>query len=157
MTLPESDLIKQYETANIVIDMIEESQDKLTEMRNITSQIRTYISLTEGKDFHDAIKASGNEIISKLREIEENLYQSKIETSQDEINYARKWTNHITHLYDRITTDNQAPNDGMMNRLEELRNDYNKFIEPYNTIISKDLKDFTDSLSENGIQGIVID
>ena len=83
--------------------------------------------------------------------------RSKIETSQDEINYARKWTNHITHLYDRITTDNQAPNDGMMNRLEELRNDYNKFIEPYNTIISKDLKEFTDSLSENGIQGIVID
>ena len=28
--IPESDLIKQYETANIVIDMIEESQDKLT-------------------------------------------------------------------------------------------------------------------------------
>ena len=155
--IPESDLIKQYETANIVIDMIEESQDKLTEMRNITSQIRTYISLTEGKDFHDAIKASGNEIISKLREIEENLYQSKIETSQDEINYARKWTNHITHLYDRITTDNQAPNDGMMNRLEELRNDYNKFIEPYNKIISQDLKEFTDSLSKNGILGIVID
>ena len=72
--IPESDLIKQYETANIVIDMIEESQEKLTEMRNITSQIRTYISLTEGKEFHDAIKASGNEIISKLREIEENLY-----------------------------------------------------------------------------------
>ena len=127
-------------------------------MRNITSQIRTYIeALTEGKDFHMLSKHSGNEIISKLREIEENLYQSKIETSQDEINYARKWTNHITHLYDRITTDNQAPNDGMMNRLEELRNDYNKFIEPYNTIISKDLKEFTESLSENGIQGIVID
>ena len=126
-------------------------------MRNITSQIKTYISLTEGKDFYMSIKSSGDKIISKLREIEENLYQSKIETSQDEINYARKWTNHITHLYDRITTDNQAPNDGMMNRLEELRNDYNKFIEPYNTIISKDLKEFTESLSENGIHGIVID
>ena len=31
-----------------------------------------------------------------LRDIEENLYQDKIETSQDEINYPRKWTNHIT-------------------------------------------------------------
>ena len=99
----------------------------------------------------------GNQIISKLSEIEENLYQNKIETSQDEINYPRKWTNHITHLYDRITTDNQGPNDGMMDRLEELRNDYNKFIEPYNNIISKDLKEFTDSLSQNGILGIVID
>ena len=47
-------------------------------MRNITSQIKTYISLTEGKDFHMSIKSSGDKIISKLREIEENLYQVRL-------------------------------------------------------------------------------
>ena len=35
--IPESDLIKQFETANIVIDMIEESQDKLTDCLLYTS------------------------------------------------------------------------------------------------------------------------
>ena len=93
----------------------------------------------------------------KLKNIEENLYQNKIETSQDEINYPRKWTNHITHLYDRITTDNQGPNDGMMNRLDELKNDYDRYIEPFDNIINKDLKGFTDRLKANGIQGIIID
>jgi len=85
------------------------------------------------------------------------LYQNKIETSQDEINYARKWTNHITHLYDRITTDDQAPNDGMMNRVEELSKDYEKFISPYNTIIDQDLKSFTNFLKDKGVKGIILD
>ena len=137
--------------------MIEESQNKLKDIRNITSQIKTYINLTKEKDFHEIIKDNGNEIILKLKNIEENLYQNKIETSQDEINYPRKWTNHITHLYDRITTDNQGPNDGMMNRLDELKNDYDRYIEPFDNIINKDLKEFTDRLKANGIQGIIID
>ena len=150
------ELVKQFNSAMIVKDMIEKSQEKLNEIRNISDQINTFINLTKEKDFHEEIKESGNNIISKLREIEENLYQNKIETSQDEINYPRKWMNHITHLYDRITTDDQEPNDGMINRLDELKSDYQKFIEPYDKIINGDLKEFTDILSSNGVKGIII-
>ena len=150
------ELVKQFNSAMIVKDMIEESQEKLNEMRNISDQINTFINLTKEKDFHKEIKESGNSIISKLREIEENLYQDKIETSQDEINYPRKWMNHITHLYDRITTDDQEPNDGMINRLDELKSDYQRFIEPYDKIINGDLKEFTEILSSNGVKGIII-
>ena len=151
------DLENQFNTANKVIKMINESQDKLKEMRSIIIQIKNFIELTKGNDSHDEIKSFGNDIILKLSTIENNLYQNKIETSQDEINYARKWTNHITHLYDRITTDDQAPNDGMMNRVEELRKDYEKFISPYKSIIDNDLKLFTNFLKEKGVRGIVLD
>ena len=36
----------------------------------------------------------------------------------------------------------------MMNRLDELKNDYDRYIEPFNNIINKDLKEFTDSLKK---------
>ena len=155
--IPEGDLVKQFNTANEVIDMINESQEKLSEMRNIVSQIKNYIKLTKGKEIHDEIKSLGTNIIEKISSIENNLYQNKIETSQDEINYARKWTNHITHLYDRITTDNQAPNDGMMKRLDELRENYEVFIKPYDEIIDKDLPLFTQFLKDNGVQGVILE
>ena len=150
------ELVKQFNSAMIVKDMINESQEKLNEIRNISNQINTFINLTKEKDFHQEIKESGNNIITKLKKIEENLYQDKIETSQDEINYPRKWMNHITHLYDRITTDDQEPNDGMINRLNELQNDYKKYIEPYKEILDNDLKDFSRILSANGVKGIII-
>ena len=151
------ELAKQFNTANTVKDMIEESQKKLEEMRNISEQIRRFITLTKEKDYHVEIRDNGEKIIRMLRIIEENLYQDKIETSQDEINYPRKWTNHITHLYNRITTDDQEPNDGMMERLEELKNDYEKYIEPYEKVISNELKSFTGLLAKYGVNGIILD
>ena len=136
--------------------MINESQEKLTEMRSIIKQIKSYINLTEDNKAHQEIEILGNNVVKKILRIENNLYQNKIETSQDEINYARKWTNHITHLYDRITTDNQAPNDGMIKRLDELKENYNNFMKPYEEIIKKDLKNFTEYLEKNNIERIIL-
>ena len=154
--IPLNDLEKQFNTANQVIGMINESQERLTEMRSIVSQIKNYIKLTKGNEMHQKIKNLGNKIVEKILQIEDNLYQNKIETSQDEINYARKWTNHITHLYDRITTDNQAPNDGMMKRLDELKENYINFMKPYNEVIEKDLKEFTEYLEQNNVDRIIL-
>jgi len=155
--IPLDDLKKQFVSANEVKSMIEKSQEKLSEMRSIMNQINSLIKLTKNKETHEMIKKFGNEIIDKISSIENNLYQNKIETSQDEINYERKWTNHITHLYNRITTDNQAPNDGMVNRVKELKDNYDKIIKPYNQIINIDLKKFTQYLKENNIERIIID
>ena len=92
-----------------------------------------------------------------IKNVENNLYQDKIETSQDEINYPRKWTNHITHLYDRLTTDDQAPNDGMLDRFQELKSDYERYINPYQEIVSVDVPNFTKFLREKGAMGIILD
>ena len=134
-----------------------ESQKKLNEMRQITTQIKSYITLTKEKEFSNEIKQLGNKVIEKIVAIESELYQNKIKTSQDEINYARKWTNHITHLYDRVTTDIQKPNDGMLKRLDELSKNYNTIISPYKDILENDLNTFTSFLKEKGVTGIIID
>jgi DNA-directed RNA polymerase beta subunit len=152
-----ADLQNQFDIANQVIKLINESQKKLNEMRQITTQIKSYITLTKEKEFSDDIKQLGNKVIEKIVSIESELYQNKIKTSQDEINYARKWTNHITHLYDRITTDIQRPNDGMIKRLDELTKNYNAIISPYKAILENDLNTFTSFLKEKGIAGIIID
>ena len=151
------DLEMQFNVSSEVVGLINESQEKLSEMRGIVSQITKFISLTEGKDYHSKVKDLGNSIIESIKKVENNLYQDKIETSQDEINYPRKWTNHITHLYDRLTTDDQAPNDGMLDRVQELKSDYERYINPYQEIVSVDVPNFTKFLREKGAMGIILD
>ena len=151
------DLEMQFNVSSEVVGLINESQEKLSEMRGIVSQITKFISLTEGKDYHSEVKDLGNSIIESIKNVENNLYQNKIETSQDEINYPRKWTNHITHLYDRLTTDDQAPNDGMLDRVKELKSDYERYINPYQEIVSVDVPNFTKFLREKGAMGIILD
>ena len=151
------DLEMQFNVSSEVVGLINESQEKLSEMRGIVSQITKFIGLTEGKDYHKEVKDLGNSIIESIKNVENNLYQDKIETSQDEINYPRKWTNHITHLYDRLTTDDQAPNDGMLDRVKELKSDYERYINPYQEIVSVDVPNFTKFLREKGAMGIILD
>jgi len=151
------DLEMQFNVSSEVVGLINESQEKLSEMRGIVTQITKFISLTEGKDYHSEVKDLGNSIIESIKNVENNLYQDKIETSQDEINYPRKWTNHITHLYDRLTTDDQAPNDGMLDRVQELKSDYERYINPYQEIVSVDVPNFTKYLREKGAMGIILD
>ena len=151
------DLEMQFNVSSEVVGLINESQEKLSEMRGIVSQITKFISLTEGKDYHKEVKDLGDSIIESIKNVENNLYQDKIETSQDEINYPRKWTNHVTHLYDRLTTDDQAPNDGMLDRVQELKSDYERYINPYQEIVSVDVPNFTKFLREKGAMGIILD
>ena len=148
---------KQFDISSKVVSLINESQEKLDEMRGIINQINKFIELTEGKEYYNEVKNLGNPIIESIKNIKENLYQDKIETSQDEINYPRKWTNHITHLYDRLTTDDQAPNDGMLKRFDELTINYKKFIDPYDKIVNESLPVFTGFLKEKGALGIILD
>ena len=61
------------------------------------------------------------------------------------------------HLYDRLTTDDQAPNDGMIERVQELKSDYERYINPYQDIVSVDVPNFTKFLREKGAMGIILD
>ena len=58
-------------------------------------------------------------------------------------------------MYDRLTTDDQAPNDGMLDRVVELEENYKKYISPYDKIIEEDVPAFTKFLREKGAMGII--
>ena len=51
-----ADLQNQFDIANQVIKLINESQKKLNEMRQIITQIKSYITLTKEKEFNNDIK-----------------------------------------------------------------------------------------------------
>ena len=53
-------------------------------MRNISNKLEDV--LRQKKRLSRWIRDNGEKIIRMLRDIEENLYQDKIETTQDEIN-----------------------------------------------------------------------
>ena len=152
-----ADFQAQLDAANKVIDLIDESQNTLEEMRSIKKQISDLIELTEEKEFYEKLKDLGTNVIEKITLIEDELYQKKIETSQDEINYPRKWTNHITHLYDRIIEGDSKPNSGMQERWKELNENYLKIIAPYKEILDEDLNNLLQFLSENKVDRIILD
>ena len=45
----------------------------------------------------------------------------------------------------------------MLDRVQELKSDYEKYINPYQEIVSVDVPNFTKYLREKGAMGIILD
>ena len=45
----------------------------------------------------------------------------------------------------------------MMERLDELKNDYETYIEPYEKVINNELQSFTGLLTRYSVEGIILD
>ena len=85
------------------------------------------------------------------------IYQRKIEVSQDEINYPRKYTNHIIRLYRLLTKQDTGPTQGTSERWEDLKIAFKPFVKTYATFIDEDMKSFLKTLKENEIPVILFD
>ena len=98
-------------------------------------------------------KAQG--LSEKLADIEADLYQKRIETSQDEINFPRKYSNHIARLYGVVIQGAQAPTAGMKERFEDLKQQYKAFVAPYEGILGKELREFNQLLEAEGVERVL--
>ena len=102
------------------------------------------------------LKNKADELAAKLTAVEDSLFQNKIEVSQDEINYPRKFTNHIARLYQVVIDDHNQPTGGMLERYEDLKKEYETMIAPLEKILNEDLKAYNDLVKNKEINPVII-
>ncbi|MEM8895742.1 MAG: glycosyl hydrolase, partial [Bacteroidota bacterium] len=151
-----ADFQAQFDMAVKVRDLIDESQDNIRNIRSVRTQLNDISDRAIKAGYSSSIKESSDAIIEKLDALEENLFQNKIETSQDEINYPRKWTNNIARLYQVLIGDDNRPTGGMIERWDDLSKAYEEYIAPLNDIMENDLKAFNDLLSQENVSRIIV-
>ena len=105
--------------------------------------------------FSKTLQTQAVALSDKLATIEADLYQQRIETTQDEINFPRKFSNHIARLYTVIIQGAQAPTAGMLERYEDLKKQYEEFIQPLDLILNQDLMEFNQLLESEGVDRIL--
>ncbi|MEM9719176.1 MAG: glycosyl hydrolase, partial [Bacteroidota bacterium] len=145
----------QLDFALEVRDSINTSQEKIRAIRSIQEQASGIAERAVKSGFSSDLEAKAQSLSDKLSDIEADLYQSRIETSQDEINFPRKYSNHIARLYGVIIQGAQAPTAGMKERFEDLKEQYKQFIAPYEGIVGEDLKEFNQLLEAEGVDRIL--
>ena len=136
------DYNEKFELEMQVLDLINESQDLVRTIRSVRKQARTLGENIAAAGMGDELKSEADELGEKLDEIENKLVQNKIETTQDEINYRRVFSNHIARLYRVIVDENNKPTGGMLERWEDLRNDYLDLKKPFDELVLGDLDTF---------------
>ncbi len=151
-----ADFQKQFDMSVEVRALIDESQDNIRAIRAVRNQLNDISDRAIKAGYSSSIKEQSQAIIEKLDALEDDLFQNKIETSQDEINYPRKWTNNIARLYQVLVGDDNKPTGGMVERWEDLKAEYEVFIAPYDGIMSNDVKAFNDLLAQENVSRIIV-
>ena len=153
--ITKTDYQAQFDLAREMSQLITTSQKQLKNIRSVREQLQRIKTLTAEADYAAEVAARVQPIDDKLNAVAEALFQEKIKTTQDEINYARKFTNHIARLYRVVIEDNHRPTGGMLERWEGLQADY-QIIAPLEEVMQQDIFYFNQWLKEQAAEGIII-
>jgi len=136
-------------------------RDKVTDIHNSIKQIRStrdQLNNLKGKldESHEEINNSINDIISRITEIEESLYQTKNKSGQDPLNFPIRLNNKLAHLSSVASRGNFKPTDQMYGVRDELVKLIDVELQKWNEIKSSELDKINTMILKNNIQLISI-
>ncbi|MEQ9425724.1 MAG: glycosyl hydrolase [Cyclobacteriaceae bacterium] len=151
-----ADYQKKFDLEKEVIELLNESQDVVRNIRSIREQTAGIIERSGGHEKHAELKNFTDEFNNKLTELEGRLVQNKIKVTQDEINYRRVFTNHLVRLFRVIVDEHNAPTGGMLERWEDLQSQYSTIRQDYDALIDNDLQTFNSKIEEMALDAVLI-
>lgn len=141
-----------------------ENRDKLTEihkaikqMRDVKSQIQTVIKNAKKAGGFDDVVNRGEDIISGIDGIENNLYQTKNESPQDPLNYPIKLNNRLSALSTSVSIGSFKPTKQAKELKALLTKLVNAELEKYYNIAAIQIPAFDELVKESDIPMIFIE
>src|SRR5947209_16271230 len=141
------------------LDLSLKIRDKLTEMHNAIIQIRDM-----KKQVDDLVKRvgpqskpiadSGNALNKKLTEVEEALYQTKNQSSQDPLNFPIRLNNKLAALLGVVSRSDTPPNEQSYAVYDELVAQINAQLQKLSQIMKTDLAAFNQMVRDANIPAL---
>lgn len=150
------DLMANFKLAFEVAALLTKSQRQIQNLRSIREQIKQTNTILESRSEFPELQEAGRELSEQALLLEDMIYQRQIETSQDEINYPRKFTNHLIRLYRVVIGQNDEPSAGELERWTDLQKDYQPFEKAYKGLIESDLPAYQRAVEETEIPYILL-
>ncbi|MDH3651114.1 MAG: glycosyl hydrolase [Saprospiraceae bacterium] len=149
-------LRKNFELGTDISSLLTVSQSQLMNLRKIRTQAKDLSARLDKTSQGDVITAL-EDLASESKRLQDVIYQDKIESSQDEINYPRKFTNHLIRLYRVVIGQNDQPSQGELERWEDLQQAHHAFTEQLSQFLREDVNAILRLLTEKDIPLIIVE
>jgi hypothetical protein len=143
--------------------LISKIRDKLTETHNAVAQIRDVKRqlsdlLTRISDQPNAgrVAEAGRELSAKLSAVEEELYQTKNQSSQDPLNFPIKLNNKLAALGSIVGSADAAPTEQSYALYDELAAKIDAQLQRLNQVMTADLKSFNSLVRSSDIPAVIV-
>jgi photosystem II stability/assembly factor-like uncharacterized protein len=151
-----ADFGKQLELLLKIRDKFSETSEAILQIRDIRKQIDEITNRLKDQPSGKAIADAAKPLKAKLTAIEEELYQTKNQSSQDPLNYPIRLNNKLAGLGSVVASADSAPTDQSYVLYEELSGKINIQLQKLDETIRTDLPAFNKLVREQDVPAVFI-
>jgi photosystem II stability/assembly factor-like uncharacterized protein len=148
-----ADYAKQLDVSLKIRDKLTETHNAIIQIRDVKKQIDDLVKRVGGPG---TIADSGKSLTRKLTDVEEALYQTKNQSSQDPLNFPIRLNNKLAALLGVISRSETPPNDQSYAVYEDLMRQIDAQLAKFATIMKTDVPSFNQMVRDQNIPAIVV-
>ncbi|HEY3136780.1 MAG TPA: glycosyl hydrolase [Blastocatellia bacterium] len=152
----QADFAKQLELLLKIRDKFSETSDAVLEIRDVRKQIDDITNRLKDQPSGKTISDAAKSLKAKLTAVEEELYQTKNQSSQDPLNYPIRLNNKLAALGGVVASSDSAPTDQSYAVYEELAGKINAQLQKLDEIIRTDLPRFNKLVREQDVPAVIV-
>ncbi|HEX7722195.1 MAG TPA: hypothetical protein VF397_08550 [Pyrinomonadaceae bacterium] len=149
-----ADYAKQLDLSLKIRDKLSETHNSIIQIRDVRKQVDDLVKRV-GPQSRPIVDA-GNALNRKLTEVEEALYQTKNQSSQDPLNFPIRLNNKLAALLGVVARSETPPNDQSFAVYEELTAQINAQLQKLSQIMKTDVPAFNQLVKDQNIPAIVV-
>jgi photosystem II stability/assembly factor-like uncharacterized protein len=156
LTTTAADYAKQLDLALKIRDKLNETHNAIIQIREVKKQVDDLLKRLAGQSNAKPIADAGAALTRKLTEVEEALYQTKNQSSQDPLNYPIRLNNKLAALGGVVSQGENPPTQQAYDIYEELVAQINTQLQKLGQVMKSEVPAFNQLVKEANIPAIVV-
>ena len=156
LTTTPADYAKQLELSLKIRDKLNETHNAIIQIRDVRKQVDDLVKRVTGQASAKAIVDAGTALNKKLTEVEEALYQTKNQSSQDPLNFPIRLNNKLAALLGVVSRSETPPNQQSYDVYDELARDIDAQLQKLSGIMKSDVPAFNQLVRDASIPAVVV-
>ncbi len=152
----DADLQAQFDFLIKVRDKVTETHQAVKDIRSAKEQMKQLMDKIKGDDQYKDLIEAGEELIDKMTEVEESLYQTKNRSGQDPLNFPIRLNNKLAALTGVAGSGSWRPTAQAEAVRKEITGQIDTQLEKLQRIMSEDLPEFNNKVKQKSVDAIII-
>ncbi len=147
---------KQLALSLKIRDKLTETHNAVAQIRDVKRQLNDLLARINDQPNAAPVVDAGRALNNKLTAVEEELYQTKNQSSQDPLNFPIKLNNKLAALGSIVASADAEPTDSSYQLYDELAAKIDAQLQALSRIMSADLKSFNNLVRSSDIPAVIV-
>jgi len=156
LSTTQADYAKQLELGLKIRDKLTETNNAIVQIRDVRKQIEDLLKRLNGQPNFKVVNDSGTALNKNLTEVEEALYQTKNQSSQDPLNFPIRLNNKLAALGGVVGSAEAAPTAQSYAVYDEVVGQIDSQLQKLGQLMRKDVPAFNQLVRDQNIPAVVV-